>query len=120
MNNGLSDELKAVFPNTIPVQKPFVKNQQILDPTLRVAGLTTAEGCFYVHIYKSTTKLGKSVLLGFVITQHLKDEQILKILVQYLGCGKIYIRSPGAAGARMIIARYTDLNKMQLILKLLD
>lgn len=43
--------------------------------------------------YNSTTKLGKSVLLGFVITQHLEDEQTLKSLVQYLDCGKVYIRS---------------------------
>lgn len=27
MNNGLSDELKAAFPDTIPVQRPLVKDQ---------------------------------------------------------------------------------------------
>ena len=31
MNRGLSPELKAAFPNTIPVQRPFVFNQQIKD-----------------------------------------------------------------------------------------
>jgi len=32
MNNGLSDELKAAFPDTIPVQRPLVKDQIIKDP----------------------------------------------------------------------------------------
>jgi hypothetical protein len=96
MNNGLSDTLKVAFPNTIPVQRPFIQNHQILDPNW-LAGLTTAEGCFYAHVYKSTTKLGRSVLLGFVITQHLGDEQSLRNLVQYLGCGKVYIRSKQTA-----------------------
>ena len=32
LNNGLSDELKAAFPNIIPVQRPIVKDQSIPDP----------------------------------------------------------------------------------------
>jgi hypothetical protein len=32
LNNGLSDELKAAFPNIIPVQRPVVKGQEIPDP----------------------------------------------------------------------------------------
>jgi len=44
MNNGISDELKQAFPNTIPVQ-----NNQTLDPDW-LAGLT--DGHFYAHVYK--------------------------------------------------------------------
>ena len=32
INLGLSDELKAIFPNTIPVERPQVSNQKIYDP----------------------------------------------------------------------------------------
>jgi hypothetical protein len=32
MNLGLSKELKAAFPDTIPVLRPLVENQSILDP----------------------------------------------------------------------------------------
>jgi len=32
MNNGLSEELKAAFPNTIPVQRPKVMGGVIKDP----------------------------------------------------------------------------------------
>lgn len=106
MNNGLSDELFAAFPNTIPVQIPFIENNKNFDPNW-LAGLTTAEGCFYAHIYKSTTKLGRSVLLGFVITQHLGDKPLLKSLIQYLG-------------PYGVVTFILDLNKLRLILKLPD
>ena len=32
MNKGLSDDLKAAFPNTIPVTRPQVRDQVIKDP----------------------------------------------------------------------------------------
>ena len=32
MNLGISDELKIVFPDVIPVTRPIVKNQIIEDP----------------------------------------------------------------------------------------
>ena len=32
VNLGLSEELKAAFPNTIPVPKPIVEDQEIKDP----------------------------------------------------------------------------------------
>ena len=32
INNGLSDELKAAFPDTIPVQRPLVTDHKIQDP----------------------------------------------------------------------------------------
>ena len=41
MNNGLSEELKAAFPNTIPVQRPKVMGGVIKDPRW-VAGFVDA------------------------------------------------------------------------------
>jgi len=32
MNRGLSEELKVAFPNTLPVPRPVVENQEIKDP----------------------------------------------------------------------------------------
>jgi hypothetical protein len=32
LNLGLSDELKAAFPDIIPVQRPLVQNKTIEDP----------------------------------------------------------------------------------------
>ena len=78
VNRGLSPELKSAFPNTVSVQRPLVKNPQILDPPLPLftllyyinsdrkdflnpprreggglAGFTCAAGCFDVNIIKS-------------------------------------------------------------------
>lgn len=32
LNQGLSDKLKAAFPDVVPIPRPLVKNQTILDP----------------------------------------------------------------------------------------
>jgi uncharacterized protein YaaN involved in tellurite resistance len=31
INRGLSEKLKEAFPNTIPVMRPLVQNQEIID-----------------------------------------------------------------------------------------
>lgn len=46
MNLGLSTELKAAFPHTIPVPRPLVNDQEIKDPQW-VAGFVEGEGCFF-------------------------------------------------------------------------
>jgi len=52
-----------------------------------------AEGCFYVGIAKSDTKLGYRVQLTFKITQHSRDDLLMGSLVEYLDCGNIYKKS---------------------------
>ena len=32
LNLGLSDELKNIFPNIKPIERPLIKNQKIIDP----------------------------------------------------------------------------------------
>lgn len=32
MNKGLSDELRAAFPNTVPATRPLVVDKEIKDP----------------------------------------------------------------------------------------
>lgn len=44
-NLGLSDELKEVFPNLIPILKPVVKYKKIPDHNW-LAGFVNGEGCF--------------------------------------------------------------------------
>lgn len=49
-------------------------------------------GVFFVHVVKSkTTKLGETVKLNFNISQHPRDELLMKSLVEYFGCGKAYV-----------------------------
>lgn len=90
LNQGLSDELKAAFPNIISVQRPIVKNKQIWDPQW-VAGFTSGEGSFMVKVRKSSAyKTGAQVLLTFQLSQHSRDEQLIRSLIYYLGCGNVY------------------------------
>ncbi len=89
MNLGLSEEIKIAFPNIIPTVRPLVKNPEIRSPNW-LAGFAAAEGCFYVKIQKSKTKLGEAVSLRFQLTQHSRDEELMRSLIDYLDCGKVY------------------------------
>lgn len=62
-----------------------------------MAGFTSGEGYFFINIQKSdTTKSGTQVRLRFELAQHIRDEQLIKSLVDYFGCGRYY--SSGEAG----------------------
>ena len=69
--------------------RPSVKLQQIQDIHW-LAGFVSAEGCFSVSIKRSKVSIGFQVFLRFIITQHARDEQIMRSLVKYLDCGNIY------------------------------
>ena len=90
MNLGLSPLLKEAYPNVVPMPRPEVINQKISDPYW-VAGFASGEGCFYIKIFKSNTKIGEAVLLTFQLTQHYKDEQLIRRLIDYLDCGRVSI-----------------------------
>ena len=90
LNRGLSVELKAAFPDTIPVPRPSVigaTTWDIQDPNW-LAGFVEGEGCFFINILnKSSHRLGVQVKLAFQITQHSRDEQLIKSLIKYFDCG---------------------------------
>ena len=107
LNNGLSDTLKAAFPTVIPLNKPIVTLQTIPDPYW-LSGFTSGEGCFWIYIFKSTsTKAGMGVNLIFSIAQHVRDEQLLKSLIKYLGCGKTYLYKEVV---HFRVTKYSDLS----------
>ena len=73
-----------------------------------VAGFTSAEGCFFIQIYKAKTKQDEAVNLVYQLTQHTtpipppthwvwggaygggRDEQLMRSILKYLDCGGIY------------------------------
>lgn len=90
LNWGLSSDLEAAFPGIIPYPRPEVSDITIKDPKW-LAGFTSAEGCFLVKITKAVThRSGYQVSLIFKLTQHSRDEQLIRYLVNYLGYGIIY------------------------------
>lgn len=106
INNGLSDKLKAAFPDTKPVPRPLVVGQEIKDPHW-LAGFTSGEGCFLVNIRKSTSsKFGFNVHLRFQITQHSRDASLLKSFEKYLSCGGVYKHSENAVD--FIVTKFPD------------
>jgi hypothetical protein len=92
MNLGLSDELKLSFPDIKPISKSLLldsSSKKSINPNW-IAGLASGDGCFHVFIRNSaTTKLGKSIVLKFHIVQHSRDIELIKMLIDTLGCGRV-------------------------------
>ena len=113
MNNGLSEKLKAAFPNTIPVPRPLIMNQKIQDPNW-LAGFTSGEGCFFINIKKGKTKTGFIVTLKFRITQSSRDSELMKSLVTFFGCGRIESDSRNST-VDFVVTRFSDITDNVII-----
>lgn len=106
LNRGLSPVLKEFFPNFVPAARPLTdsfshhqstnieKKDIVINKPLQpdwVAGFTSGDGCFKISIRESKSmKLGKRVQLTFVLTQHIRDELLLKSFVNFFSCGNCY------------------------------
>lgn len=89
----LSGNLKASFPNTVPVYRPKIKDPVIYDPEW-VAGFVDGEGCFTINIYKrKDTVTGEGVKLVFKLTQDKRNKELLVSLMELFGCGGLYSQS---------------------------
>ena len=116
LNLGLSDSLNAVFPDVIPAPRPEVENISIPDGEW-LAGFTSGEGCFFVLVGKSSTNLsGFLVQLVFQITQHSRDERLIKSLISYLDCGRLVTSSDNKVQFR--VGKFSD--NYEKIIKFFD
>lgn len=103
-NKGLSDKLKKAFtdiPFDLVKPRQLVQAPKIFNPYW-IAGFTSGEGCFFISTYKSSTKLGEAVRLMFTITQHSREELLMKNLVNYLGCGRYVARNNAEHGELLV------------------
>ena len=107
INRGLSDKLKAAFPKIKEVERPSVLNLEIIDPNW-LAGFVSGEGSFLIDIYKSKTIIGMGVTLRFYLSQHSRDELLMKSLVSYFGCGHYKPRNNRDFG-EFVITKLEDL-----------
>ena len=102
----LSPKLESAFPNRTPVERPLVKNQKIQDPNW-LAGFTSGDGCFLIYIAKNNkSRLGSKMQLNFKLTQHCRDELLMRSLIEYFNCGNVYLRGD-ALDFR--VAKFTDI-----------
>lgn len=87
INLGLSSRLKQGLSDIIPVERPKVEcfAQKIKDPWWLV-GFTEGEGCYIIHIQKSSSHIsGSQVRLRYQISQHVRDSELLRSFVEYFG-----------------------------------
>jgi hypothetical protein len=111
MNKGLSNELKKAFPysdTTFDVCRPIINFESIAHPNWLV-GFVDAEGCFYVNINKSKSKIGFQVKLAFSISQHSRDELLLSFISNYLGCGNLEKPSTRLTQASLVTYKLSDI-----------
>ena len=72
--------------------------------------MTLKEGCFIIGINKSPrSNLGVVAYLKFSITQHTRDTELLKSLINYLDCGR-YQLSHGLDYGNFIVTRFSDIS----------
>nr|4YIT_A Chain A, Meganuclease I-AabMI [Gremmeniella abietina]4YIT_D Chain D, Meganuclease I-AabMI [Gremmeniella abietina] len=89
LNLGLSESLKLAFPNVISATRLTDFTVNIPDPHW-LSGFASAEGCFMVGIAKSSaSSTGYQVYLTFILTQHVRDENLMKCLVDYFNWGRL-------------------------------
>ena len=108
LNFGLSDSLRLAFPSVVPLLRPSSNNENILEPYW-LAGFASAEGCFIISVNDaSDRKAGAQVRLAFDITQDQRDEQLIRSLVEFFGCGDV---SKNRGAFRYIVNKLSDLNE---------
>jgi hypothetical protein len=84
-------------------------NSNILHPAW-VTGFIDGEGTFFIDILKnSTMSLGFQVQLQFVITQHIRDAELVHKFVDFFGCG--YVAKDGPTKLQYRIRGYNDFGK---------
>ena len=58
-------------------------------------------------VYKSScSKLGFAVRINLTITQHVRDELLMRSLIEYLGCGTVYFKGEAV---KYRVTNFTDL-----------
>ena len=105
LNNGLSDNLKIAFPNIIPEIRSQAPKPIIQDPHW-ISGFVDAEGCFFVTL---TNKLTSASLI-FKVTQHVRDTDLLKQLINYFNCG--YYKACTNNAGDFIVTKFNDINSI--------
>lgn len=108
MNKGLPELLKKAFPNTVPVLRPEFNIDTIYHPNWLV-GFVDGEGCFYVNMKITSSKLGHQVLLIFSLSQHSRDETLFKCIVNYLGYGIIEKVKTRPNSVAFVVYKFSDI-----------
>lgn len=92
LNTGLTNILKNYF--TIEELTRLSHNVDSIPNLYWLLGFIQGEACFFISIYKSPkSKLGEALQLVFKITQHTRDLKLMEKIKEFLGCGRVEVRS---------------------------
>lgn len=110
MYKGLNIELQDAFPNAVPVLISTLDSPANIEPDW-LAGFVSGEGCFSIQVGKSAeTKTGFRAWSRFQITQHKRDEELMKRLYECLNCGSYYSGSNSEVG-NYIVSKLSDITE---------
>ena len=105
LNNGISEELKGLYPNLVPVSRPEVPERAIHPEW--IVGFVDGEGSFSVITVEKRSTMGPElssnykVWLHFQITQHSRDTLLMERIVTYFGCGSVKKRNTDAVDFKL-------------------
>lgn len=109
LNLGLSKQLRDAFSEVIPAIRLTDFSANVIDCNW-FSGFVSAEGCFLVGIAKSNLySTGYQVYLTFIITQHIRDEQLMISLIDYLGYGRL---SKKRDVYELQVSKFSDVEKI--------
>ncbi len=109
INLGLSDSLKTIFPNTVPVARPLIENITVPHPEW-MAGFVSGEGCFLIQMAKYGKDKLDGVSLSFKVSQHLRDELLLRSFISFFGCGLFNYHGVNSKSGVFITRKFTDIS----------
>lgn len=108
INLKLSSSLMNAFPDIVAAIIPKMEERKILNYNW-LAGFTDAEGCFFVaHKKSQASKLGETVWLKFILTQHSRDENLLRNLIEIFECGRFITKNTKEYG-EFVVEKYSDI-----------
>jgi hypothetical protein len=110
LNRGLSKNTSEIK-NIEVLERPLylVNSIKNIDPNW-ISGFVGGDGTFDIKLTQRKAKY--QVELRFRITPHIRDAHILGIIGEYLGCGKVYIRSTGLACDLVVNTFPDNINKI--------
>jgi hypothetical protein len=107
LNKGLPDKLKEEWLNITPADRPTVLSSPVKDKQ-GLVGFVEGEGSFQIVTQK---KDKVRVYLRFTLTQHTRDNVLMKSLVEYLGCGR-YIPTASRKEVYFTVSNQKDINNL--------
>jgi hypothetical protein len=112
MNLGIQEPIESEFNDINPVERVLIQTTNIPDPNW-ISGFASGEGNFDPGIKKQVNcKTGFQVYLRFRVSQHLRDTQLMKLLIKYFGAGRIEIKTDSRRCVTFVVSNFSDLTQI--------